>query len=209
MSSMNPFAARNQSLKNELMRSCGALLGITQGLLADGELQDREVTFLHDWLTNNQTIATTWPGDVLYLRVRKALEDGVIKPEERQHLVDTLQQLVGGTLDDLADNTHTTTLSLDTPDTITFQGASFCLTGEFVMGPRATCAGMIEARGGTISAAVSKKTTYVIIGGLGSPEWKHGSFGTKVEKAMQLKQGPKAPLVIHEDTWANALGKTQ
>lgn len=204
-STMNPFAAHNQSLKNELMRSCGALLGITQGLLADGELQDREVSFLHEWLSNNQTIATTWPGDVLYLRVRKALEDGVITPDERAHLVETLQQLIGGTLDDLAQATHATTLSLDTPSTVQFQGSSFCLTGEFVMGPRAVCASLIEARGGLIAPNVSKKVHYVVIGGLGSPEWKHGSFGTKVEKAMQLKQGPKAPMVIHEDTWANAL----
>ena len=44
-----------------------------------------------------------------------------------------------------------------------------------------------------------------MIGGLGSTEWKHGSFGTKVHKAMQYKQSGVPIQIVHEDPFAAAL----
>lgn len=40
---MNPYQARAIAFNNELRRSCGALVGIIQGMLADGQLNDREI----------------------------------------------------------------------------------------------------------------------------------------------------------------------
>lgn len=42
---------------------------------------------------------------------------------------------------------------------------------------------------------MTKKLDYLVVGGLGSLEWKHGSFGTKIEKAMQHKRAG-VPLFI-------------
>src|SRR5690606_21700166 len=117
---------------NELNRSLGALLGIATGLLADKQLADVEIRFLNDWLKANDAVLGTWPGDVIYSRVKEVLADGVITEAERVHLVESLQQLVGGTLSQLADSTHVTQLlPFETPEII-FAGRSFCLTGEFV-----------------------------------------------------------------------------
>jgi hypothetical protein len=52
---------------------------------------------------------------------------------------------------------------------------------------------------------LNKKLTYLIVGGLGSPEWKHGSFGTKIEKAMQYKRQGLGIMIVHEDNWAQSL----
>jgi hypothetical protein len=46
-----------------------------------------------------------------------------------------------------------------------------------------------------------------VIGSLGSPEWKHGSFGTKVEKAMKYKQAGLSILIVPEECWATSLRK--
>jgi hypothetical protein len=36
-------------------------------------------------------------------------------------------------------------------------------------------------------------------------EWKHGSFGTKIEKAMEYKRGGCSILVVAEACWTRSL----
>ncbi|RIK45778.1 MAG: NAD-dependent DNA ligase [Chloroflexi bacterium] len=203
----NFFTRQSAEFKNDLNRSLGALVGIAQGLICDAKLNDDEIQFLNRWLRENENISLTWPGDVVHARIRAALEDGVITEAEREHLMQTLQQLIGGTLDELAESTHVTGLAFDEVETLQFREARFCLTGNFVFAPRSVCAEAIERRGGLVSSSVSRKTHYVVVGGLGSPEWKHGSFGTKIEQAMKLKREGAALLVVHEDRWATSLSQ--
>jgi len=63
-----------------LRRGTESLIGIASGMIADGELNNREIQFLSLWLSENQALATTWPGEVIYKRVREVLADGVITP---------------------------------------------------------------------------------------------------------------------------------
>lgn len=201
----NFFTRQAGGYRNDLTRSLGALLGIAQGLLADRHLSDQEIMFLSDWLGANDVIATAWPGDVIYTRIKASLADGAISEAERTHLVDTLQKLIGGALDELAASTHVTQLAFDDAPRIEFPGALFCLTGDFVFGPRNVCEATIEKRGGMVGKSVTKKLRYLVVGGLGSAEWKHGSFGTKLEKAMSYKRDGANILIVHEDQWASSL----
>lgn len=202
---MNLFQRQAKAFDNDLKRSCGALIGIAQGVLADGDLNEREILFLRDWLTANENIGVCWPGSAIMAQVNCTLADGVITAAERDHLVRVLQQLVGGALEDLAASTHVCELALDRIDTVTFPGSSFCFTGDFVFGPRATCQSHTERLGGAIATNVSKRLTYLVVGGLGSPEWKHGSFGTKIEKAIALRDGGAPLRIVHEDAWAASI----
>lgn len=201
----NIFARRAAGFKNELNQSFGALIGICTGMLSDQKLTNEEIHFLRSWLDTHSAVAVTWPGTVIYARINSVLADGVITEEERGHLVDTLQQLIGGALEDLADSTHVTQLALDQVAEIAFPGSTFCFTGDFVFAPRGTCIRETEYRGGISKTGVSKKLQYLVVGGLGSPEWKHGSFGTKIEAAMRLKSEGVSLLIVHEDTWAHSL----
>lgn len=201
----NFFARQGAAYANEMKRSLGALLGIATGLLADRQLVDAEICFLNDWLKANDAIAASWPGDVVHSRIKAVLADGIITEPERNYLVQTLQQLIGGTLEELANSTHVTQLAFDDVPRVEIPGATFCLTGEFVYGPREVCAVAIEKRGGTVSKSVTKKLRYLVVGGLGSPEWKHGSFGTKIEQAICYKRDGLGILIVHEDRWASSL----
>lgn len=200
----NFFARQGAGYANDMKRSLSALVGIAQGLLCDGQLNNDEICFLDAWLKENDAIANAWPGDVVHTRVRSALADGVVTQGEREHLIDTLTQLIGGSLDELVASTHVTGLALDTVDRVDFADAWFCLTGDFVYAPREKCVMAIEQRGGIVGG-VTKKLRYLVVGGLGSPEWKHGSFGTKIEKAMQYKRDGLPILIVHEDIWASSL----
>lgn len=191
--------------KNDLTRCLGALMGIAQGMLCDGRLSNDEIGFLQQWLQSNAAMKDAWPGNILHARIQAALADGVVSEDERQYLVETLLQMLGARDDNLAEPTRSTQLGLDDQVSINFAGSAFCLTGDFVFAPRAHCHEQIVKRGGLVKTSVSKKVSYVVIGSLGSAEWSHGSFGLKVEAAMNLKAKGVPIAVIREDQWANAL----
>lgn len=201
----NDFARRFMAYENELKQSLGQLLGLATGLLADRQLLDEEVRFLNAWLTEHDELSHSWPGDVVHGRVKHVLADGVISEQERTHLVETLRELVGGRIEDLAASTHVSELMFDEVMSVVFPGSTFCLTGDFVYAPRAVCEQEIVKRGGQVGKAVTKKSQYLVVGGLGSVEWKHGSFGTKIEKAIQYKRNGLPIQIVHEDKWASHL----
>jgi NAD-dependent DNA ligase len=202
---MNLYTRQAAAFRNEMRHQCGALLGIVQGILADGAINDAEIKFLRDWLRQADNVRLSWPGDVIYAQVESALADGVITTEERAHLSNVLQKLVGGTLDELADNQHVSELAFDEVQSIQVADRSFCLTGDFAYGPRNRCQDAVTQRGGIVLAGITKKLQHLVVGGLGSPEWKHGAFGTKIEKAMEYKRSGLPLLIVHEDVWAAAM----
>ncbi len=204
MDAKNLYTRQAAAFRNEMRQTCAALVGIVQGVLADGELHDREIRFLNEWLSQAENVSLVWPGQVIHAQVKQILADGLVSPEERAHLIRTLEALLGGALDELAETPRVTTLAFDDVVTIEHRDRSFCFTGDFVFGPRGICEKAVLARGGSISG-VSKKLHYLVVGGLGSPEWKHGVFGTKIEKAMEHKQNGTGLKVVHEDAWASAL----
>lgn len=202
---MNLYTRQAAAFRNEMRQQCGALLGIVQGLLADAELNDREIRYLRDWLDQADNVRLTWPGDVIYVQIQQALADGQITPAERLHLATVLEKLVGGTLDQLPGNAHISQLAFDDVQHIEIADRSFCLTGDFAFGPRSTCEAAIERRAGRVQPGITKKLHHLVVGGLGSPEWKHGAFGTKIQKAIEYKRAGVPLLIVHEDVWAAAM----
>lgn len=69
------------------------------------------------------------------------------------------------------------------PD-VAFPGSVFVMTGKF--GPRAACQAETEQFGGVCKPDVTQETNYLVIGTFGSRDWKHSSFGRKVQKAVNL-----------------------
>lgn len=190
---------------NSMRQSLGALVGIAQGMLCDGVLNDAEILSLRQWFATNERLAHAWPGDVVYDKVKEVLSDGVITEQERNHLLKVLGDLIGAAPTDLAAAARVTELAYDDVERIDFQQRSFLFTGNFVHGPRKNCESEIKARGGVVSKVVTRNLNYLVIGGLGSAEWKHGSFGLKIEKVMQYKRERAPILVLKETIWRQAL----
>lgn len=203
---INIYQRQAAAFRNELRTSCAALMGIVQGLLADGHLNDQEIKFLREWLKGTEVVCAAWPGNVIYSQVEAILADGVISTEERDHLSETLRHLIGGRLDDVAEAGYVSEMPFNQVESVDFVGRLFCFTGDFVFGPRNVCESAVERRGGAVTPSVTKKLHYLVVGGLGSPEWKHGSYGTKIEKAVQYRQSGLSLQIVHEDVWASALG---
>ena len=83
-------------------------------------------------------------------------------------------------------------------------GKVFCFTGKFVFGPRSLCEQAIQSCSGLVGG-ITKKLNHLVVGSLGSPEWKHGSFGTKIDKVVQYRTGRLPLRIVHEDIWAGSL----
>jgi len=88
----------------------------------------------------------------------------------------------------------------DTPQLdVIFQGNSFCFTGKFDFGPRKACEDLIREKGGKVAKGVSGTLDYLVIGTQGSPDWRRGSYGNKIEKAIVLRREHGNPAIVSED----------
>lgn len=193
-----------------LVRSCESLLGICQGLVADGELNEREVRFLDHWLLEHDEIREVWPASVIAQHVRKAVSGRSISSEDLGHLKDILDQLLGGTVVDTgAVDGIPTTLPLDVDVDIIFPDRSFCFTGVFLFGSRARCQSAVSMRGGVVASAIVKVLDYVVIGTLVSPEWKNSRYGLKIQKAVSYRSDGLALRIVSEQQWCEALNGTK
>lgn len=86
-----------------------------------------------------------------------------------------------------------------------FAGKSFCFTGKMVYGPRAFCESQVCERGGSAAGRVTMQLNYLVIGFLGSPDWKQSECGGKILQAMDYKEKGAPIKIISEDLWVNAL----
>jgi NAD-dependent DNA ligase len=201
----NDWGRDAKRYQNEFRQSAAQLVGIAAGLVADRILTDGEIQFLHGWLEAHDEVSVAWPGNIILARVHAVLEDGIITDAERAYLIATLDDLIGAPNGRPAAAQLVTQLAFDEPAKVEINGNAFCLTGDFVYAPRPVCFQAIESRGGIVKKDVSRQIDYLVVGGLGSPEWKHGSYGTKIDRAMEIKGRGGRPFIIREDLWAAAL----
>lgn len=199
----NTIAKQRATESRLLRRSCESLLGICAGLLADGSLSKKEVFFLEQWLIENEDLANTWPGSIVAMRVRAALADKVLSDDENQHLQQTICDLLGGTLEETgAIYGLSMTLPFDQIDNLIIPKKRFCLTGNFLYGPRSKCTSAIVDLGGVVINNVRKDLDYLVIGTLVTKEWKNSSFGNKIQKAVEYRTNGVPLRILSEQFWA-------
>lgn len=88
---------------------------------------------------------------------------------------------------------------------IHFQDKRFCLSGTFLRATKDCIEQMITERGGIVCKSVTQKLDYLIVGSQRSQGWKHGDYGTKITKAMALKQKGGNVQIVDEDTFFNQI----
>ena len=201
---MGSFGRSIGAEKNRFNQAVVSLVGIVEGVLCDGNLNNDEIKFLDSWLDHNRQISSTWPGDAVYARVKDVLADGIITEDERNNLVTLLHDITGSNEPSVGE-TSVISLGFDEFVNVTLPERIFCFTGNFAYGPRGICEEATRRRGGAIHGSVIMQLDYLVVGGLGSPEWKNGSYGTKIEKAMGYKS---KGAVIHCDTYGSLYGST-
>ena len=198
-------SARSQSASKIQDRLIDELIGICRGVIADGDVDEKEAIFIGQWIENHREIAEKWPVNILYARLMEMLRDGVLTSSERADLLETLRNITGDSAM-FQESNHSTTLPLDSPKPpIQFEGKTFCLTGRFVFGSKFDCEETIAEMGGAIAEAPTPETDYLIIGEFCSPEWRHTTFGRSIERAVELKAEGCLISIVCEEHWVESL----
>lgn len=186
------------------------LLGLVHGIMADGELSDREVASLNAWLEHNDYLKGTYPFDELESLLLDIMRDRHISEEERGRLTAFLSSVIeyrdslNLTVDQfkgLQEEYSVGGICAACPD-VSFRHKIFVLSGEFVSGTKLAVSGTIHRLGGDVKETVSKYTDYLIVGNRGNPCWKFSCYGRKIDAAMQLrKNGAKVQIINENDFW--------
>jgi hypothetical protein len=194
------------NLSRRIDRSVNELLGLTKGIIADGVVTPEETELLRAWVIANPEAASAWPGNVLADRIARIYEDDRVEEDEREDLRVLLQQLSGGANHD--EGNPSTRLPLNDPaPQLRFDGAVYVFTGRFFSGTRRWCENLVESRGGVCVPNVTNRTNFLVIGELGSRDWKHSSFGRKIQKAVEVRSDGRDLAIIAEEYWHGCLSR--
>lgn len=189
-----------------ITKQCNELLGIISGLMADNDLNEKEVQFLQMWLFQNEEVRIGFPGALIYDTVEDILSDGVVTENELEAIKKLLKDVLGGTLEDTGTvGQMASTLPCNDDCDVIFEGMRYCFTGEFMFGTRRECEEAIVERGGTTARDLSTKTRYLVIGTFISPHWAQTTHGRKITSALALRGAGHNIRIISEERWQKAL----
>jgi NAD-dependent DNA ligase len=201
-----PGSARARVLQEQrrVEHGLAELVGVIQGLLADGTVSTEEADRLARWTRDNPDVAARWPANLLALRLAKIMADGRLDGGERRSLEALLGQLastagwVSGTL--------ATDLPVDDPPPpVVFESRTFVFAGDMLYGPRRSCEREVTELGGSCERTVSRRTDYLVLGGLAALDWSQEGFGAQVDAAVRLRTRGAVIAIIAEEHWAQAL----
>ena len=186
-------------------RQVTQLIGIAQGLVADGTLNDPEIHFLHKWLASNGSARRNPVAAMLVRRLDDVLADGVIDEDERADLMQTMISLTASDFE-LGEVVKSTSLPLCDPQpALSTTGARYCFTGTFTYGRRKACEAVMEELGAQVGNLVNS-TDFLVIGAYATDAWKQENFGRKIEKAVKMRDEGLPIHIVSEAHWRKSLG---
>ena len=201
---LDPFMQYNKKQVHD--RQIDTLIGVAKGIIADGVVNQQEAEYLQDWLALNRlTIQDNPFFHCLFDRVSTMLEDDVLDPEEQVDLFAALHS-VAGERSVGGEFMKTPKLPVDQPaPAIVFRDRRFLFTGTCAFGTRRQCEAEVEKLGGVIQRGLNMSLDYLVLGSYVTPSWKHETYGTKIEKAMQYRDERSLPLaIVTEAHWVSS-----
>ncbi len=187
-------------------RQITEMLGLAKGIICDGVLTDAEAMALRQWVRANPDACHAYPGKDLSLRVLTYLEDGVVDDDEREELKEFLMELVGEPDDLTGSMQEATRLPIDSPPpTLLFDNREYVFTGLLAAGSRDWAQRQVTERGGRFANAITKRTTYLVIGLIPSEAWIQSTHGRKIQEAVRLKQSGHPIHIVGEEHWLEAI----
>lgn len=189
-------------------RSADMLVGIAAGIVADGVVTQEEAQFLRQWMDAQLAHLEDPVINLLYQRISLMLQDGILDPEESTELLDLLRSFTGLPAATPTAQTYSaaSTLPLNKPEPeIAWDSRVFVFTGVMAFGPRKECERLVRERGGAIGSGVSKKVDYLVVGSVGNEQWRHSSYGTKIIRAVELREAGTPIAIVGEEQWQRVL----
>ncbi|MEM5467733.1 BRCT domain-containing protein [Celeribacter marinus] len=187
--------------------SLNRFLGFSAGIACDDRITLREaqevVSFAHEVPSVLEDIGVR----AVVSCCLDAIDDGEISPSESAEICHAITRIVGDCYSDTGLNSLGSVPVFDDVkiDQIE-EDARFVLTGNFSVSPRRVIEDAIMAHGGVVSSSPSKKTDYVVVASEASRDWIQTHKGTKIVKAIALRDGYGRPDFVSEFQILKILG---
>ena len=177
------------------------LLGLLSGIAADNIITDSEIAVLVNWLSEHKDITCSWPADAIIDRLNSIFEDEIITDQERDELLEFVQQITGTNFEEDGVTSGLATEFFEDPvDSLECENKCFCFTGAFVSGNRKVIEESVIKKGAKTKSNVTKEVDYLVIGTIASRDWRFSSHGRKIEQAAKLKKKGHNITIITERT---------
>jgi hypothetical protein len=181
------------------------LHGFLTGILADGRINDHELSSLQTWVDDHPHLRACWPYDELESIIVQVMKDGIVDDNEQKQLRDFFGEFdQSGTRSAVGaiDSSYSVSGVCATCPEIAFPENEFCFTGSSERVPRKELAAIVTDLGGSFKNALTNGTAYLIVGADGNPCWAYACYGRKVEDAVRRRRNGQRLLIVHEyDFW--------
>lgn len=175
------------------------LVGLCKGILADGQVNQAEAEFLHNWLQAHPELADQFPCDILTQRLALHFADGLLDDEEAQDLLFLLKDMTGEK-GQQGKGAAPTELAFNNPmPSLAFPSFAYVLTGTFQAGIRQDISKHLEQLGAVIKNRVIKSNPCIlVVGALVTPAWIHSTHGRKIEEAVRFRDEGRPISIVSE-----------
>jgi len=168
------------------------------GIAADGVVTGKELEGLSAWLAEHSHLENSYPYDEVCNKIGRVLKDNHIDQQEQKELLSLFGEFVSMLDDKTITNPTVNDNNLCEKNPHIDVTGVFCFTGASTRYSRAEFKKVITALGGTVTDAITTKLKYLVIGSKGQPQWKFGSYGSKIDEAIKLKKNGHPITIIHE-----------
>lgn len=189
---------------NAVTTDLQTLQGLCHGILADGEISDKEIFDLDKWLDDNEHLNTYYPYDEIRSLVLSIVSDGKVTEDELLVLKAYFSQFVNLANSDIQQKIKEDTKEVNisglctSEPIVNFDGKTFCITGVLKNETKESLKLKITNLGGITTDSVTKKTDYLVVADNGNPAWAFSCYGRKVEKAVNMRKEGHVITMIHE-----------
>lgn len=159
-----------------------------QYIIDHDELSPENVFTIDKWLNRHAEFLEKYPFADIYRSINMVLEDGIVEDSEIEYLKKLFIVLVNPTSAQTHEN-----------ETLEIAEKNICLSGDFTHGSKADVGEELAKYGAIITKSVTQKTDYLIVGDLGSQNWRCGNYGNKIKKALELQQKGKGIEIYNEN----------
>lgn len=175
--------------------------GLCAGLNLDRKITEAEARAFLELLRHEPSLLEAKVLSGQKSAIQKLLNKKDLYRSDSERAVDYIYATLGTSKKE-QDAVYAPTLQFDeiAPNSIDFSGSNMVFTGEFGIG-RQTAEDIAESLGAELLASTKVESDYVVVGSIPSAAWKFGQYGTKVMRALELKQRGSTLLIISEEAF--------
>lgn len=203
------YRSRDFSLETE-KDEVNEFYGFCAGIACDGVITEKEVIALLERISSSMVLVQDPRVTRLAFGAKHAIADGIISKAESSDICSWITGLVGDSAADTGVATYGNVGLFEEhlllKDSLQFEGRVFAVTGRFQLGPRKVVESLIAERGGRLKPQVTFDTKYLLVSATASRDWKHSHEGTKIIRAIELRQQRESPEFVLEPIFEAAVG---